>query len=123
MRFRFGLRTLLALVTLTCIAFWAVPAAKKWAEWRLIRASVADTMSNIAASPKKPAVYAGFSIKDQYCLANVEVKWDVLTDSGTLLSFTPRRDAVFVEVPDKVHCWAHSLDEVIRLLRQAEATP
>jgi hypothetical protein len=122
MRFRFGLRTLAALVTVACIALWAVPAAKRWTEWRLIRASVTDTMSRIAASPGKPAIYAGFAIKDHYCLANVEVKWDVLTDSGTQLSFTPRSDAVFVEVPDKVHSWAQSPDEVIQLLRQAEAT-
>jgi hypothetical protein len=122
MRIRFGLRTLAALITLACIALWAVPAAKEWAEWRLIRASVTDTMSKIAASPGKPAVYAGVAKKEQYCLANVEVKWDVLTDSGTQLSFTPRSDAVFLEVPDKVHSWAHSPDEVIQLLRQAEAT-
>jgi hypothetical protein len=122
MRVRFGLRTLAALVTAVCIALWAVPAVKKWAEWRLIRASVTDTMSKIAASPEKPAVYSGWAIKNHYCLANVEVKWDVSTDSGTQLSFTPRSDAVFVEVPHKVHDWVHSADEVIELLRRAEAT-
>jgi hypothetical protein len=121
MRFRFSLRTLVALVTVVCIALWAVPVAMEWAEWRLIRASVTDTMSRIAASPEKPAVYNGFAKSDQYCLANVEVKWDLVTDSGTQLSFTPRSDAVFVEIPDKVHTWAHSPNEVMQLLRQAEA--
>ena len=79
-------------------------------------------MTRIAASQGKPAVYSGFAKTQQYCLANVEVKWDVVTDSGTQLSVTPRIDAVFVEVPKKVHSWAHSPDEVIQLLRQAEAT-
>jgi hypothetical protein len=122
MRFRFGLRTLAALVTVTCIVLWAVPVVKEWAEWRWIRASVTDTMSKISASSGKPAVYTGIAIKDQYCLANIEVKWDALTDSGTQISSTPRSDAVFVEVPNTVHRWAHSPDEVIQLLRRADAT-
>ena len=121
MKVRFSLRTLAVVVTAVCFALWAIPVAKEWAVWRLIRASVTDTMSKIAASPDKPAVYSGVAIKNQYCLANVEIQWDELTDSGTQLSTTPRSDAVFVEVPNKVHRWVQSADEVIELLRRAEA--
>jgi hypothetical protein len=88
----------------------------------MIRASVISTMSAIAASPGKPAVYLGVAKQNQYCLANVEVKWNLLTDSGAQLTATPRSDAVFVEVPDKVHTWARSPNEVMQLLRHAEAT-
>jgi hypothetical protein len=120
MRVRFGLRTLAVLVAVLCVALWAIPVIKEWAQWQLIRSSVLDTMSKIAASPDKPAVFAGLAIKNQYCLANVEIKWDTVTDSGNQVTFTPRRDAVFVEVPDKVHGWVRSADEVIELLQRAE---
>jgi hypothetical protein len=117
MRIRFGLRTLLLFVTLVCIALWAVPVAIEWCKWRLVRAVVVDTMADIAASPGKPAVYMGVAWRRTYCLANVEVQWDPLTNSGNLVSFAPRSDAVFVEVPGKVHTWVHSADEVMQLLR------
>ena len=115
---RFGLRTLLLLVSLFAFALWAIPAALEWYKWRLIRGVVTDTMTQIAASPDKPAVYTGVAWNSQYCLANVEVTWNTTTDSGTLTSSTPRTDAVFVEIPGKIHCWARSPSEVIQLLRQ-----
>jgi hypothetical protein len=118
MRFRFGLRSFAIFVATICIALWAVPAAFEWYKWRLVRAVVIDTMNQIAASPGKPAVYTGVAWNSQYCLANVEIKWDSLTDSGKQLSSTPRTDAVFVEIPGKVHTWAHSPNEVMQLLRQ-----
>jgi hypothetical protein len=105
-------------VTLVCIALWAVPAATEWIKWRMIRAVVIDTMTDIAASPGKPAIYYGVAWHSEYCLANVEVQWDPLSGSGTQTSSTPRSDAVFVEMPGKVHAWAHSPDEVVQLLRQ-----
>jgi hypothetical protein len=117
-KFRFGLRSLAVLVTTVCIALWAVPAGLEWYKWRLIRAVVIDTMDQIAASPGKPAMYMGVAWHSQYCLANVEVKWDSISQSGTLVSTTPRNDAVFVEMPGKVHTWAHSPDEVMELLRE-----
>jgi hypothetical protein len=118
MKFRFGLRTFAILIAVICIALWAVPAAMEWYKWRLIRAVVIDTMNQIAATPDKTVVYTGVAWHSRYCLANVEIKWDRLTDSGTLLSSSPRSDAVFVEIPGKVHTWAHSPDEVMQLLRQ-----
>jgi hypothetical protein len=75
-------------------------------------------MDQIAASPDKPAIYTGVAWQSVYVLANVEIKWDSLTDSGTLLSSTPRSDAIFLEMPGKVHTWVHSPDEVVRLLRK-----
>ena len=122
MRVRFGLRTMAAVVAAFCLALWAVPEVIEWARWRMIRASVTDTMSKIAASPDKPAVYTGVAIKNQYCLANVELEWDTVTDSGTQISITPRGDAVFVEVPDNVNGWVQSVDEAMELLRRAEGT-
>jgi hypothetical protein len=119
MRIRFGLRTLLVFVSLVCVALWAIPAAIEWCKWRMVRAVVIDTMTAIAASPPgKPAVYSGVAWHRQYCLANVEVQWDPVTDSGNLISSIPRSDAVFVEVPGRVHTWARSADEVMQLLRQ-----
>jgi hypothetical protein len=118
MRIRFGLRTLLVFVSLVCVALWFVPVAVEWCKWQMIRGVVVDTMAAIAASPDKPAVYAGVAWRRQYCLANVEMQWDPVTDSGTQISSTPRSDAVFVEVPGKVHTWATSADEVMQLLRQ-----
>ena len=118
MRFRFGLQTFAIFVAVICVALWAVPAAMEWYKWRLIRGVVIDTMSQIAASPGKPAMYMGVAWRSEYCLANVEVKWDSLTQSGALVSSTPRTDAVFVEIPGKVHTWAQTPDEVVQLLRQ-----
>jgi hypothetical protein len=109
---------LLVFVSLVCVALWAFPAATQWCKWRMVRAVVVDTMAEIAASPGKPAVYAGVAGRRQYCLANVEVQWDPVTDSGNLVSSIPRSDAVFVEVPGRVHTWARSADEVMQLLRQ-----
>ena len=62
----------------------------------------------------------GVAWRSEYVLANVEVKWDPLTGSGTQTSSTPRSDAVFVEMPGKVHTWARSPDEVMQLLRQKD---
>ena len=118
MRIRFGLRTLLVFVTLVCIALWAIPIATEWCKWRMVRAVVVDTMAQIAASPGKPAIYSGFAWRRQYCLANVEVQWDPLSDSGNQISSIPRNDAVFVEVPGRVHTWARSADDVVQLLRE-----
>jgi hypothetical protein len=72
----------------------------------MVRAVVLNTMAEIAASPGKPAVYSGVAWQRQYCLANVEVQWDPMSDSGNLISSSPRSDAVFVEVPGRVHTWA-----------------
>jgi hypothetical protein len=118
MKIRFGLRTLALMIALVCIALWLVPAAVEWGKWRLIRAVVVDTMDAIAASPEKPAVYMGMAWDSQYCLANVEVKWDPMTGTGSQVSSTPRNDAVFVEMPGKVHTWVQSPNEVMRLLRE-----
>jgi hypothetical protein len=118
MRIRFGLRTMLLFVSLVCVALWLVPVAIEWGKWQMVRAVVVDTMAAIAASPEKPAVYAGVAWQRQYCLANVEVQWDPVTDSGQQISSIPRSDAVFVEVPGKVHKWARSADEVMQLLRE-----
>ena len=118
MRIRFGLRTLLVFVSLVCVGLWLVPAAVEWCKWQMVRAVVVDTMAAIAASPGKPAIYSGVAWQRQYCLGNVEVQWDPVTDSGNQLSSVPRSDAVFVEVPGRVHTWAHSADEVMRLLRE-----
>jgi hypothetical protein len=109
---------LAVIVAIVCIALWAVPAVMEWFKWRALRAVVDDTMSQIAASPGKPAVYVGTAWHSKYCLANVEIKWDPLTDSGTQMSTTPRNGEVFVEVPGKVHTWTRSLNEVMQLLRQ-----
>jgi hypothetical protein len=116
-RFRFTLRTLLLLTGIIAFALWAVPASIEWYKWRLIRAVVIDTMDQIAASPGKPSIYMGVAWHSVYCLANVEVKWDLSTNSGTQVSSTPRNDAVFVEMPGKVHQWAHTPDEVMQLIR------
>ena len=83
MRFRFGLRTLALLVAAVCIALWSIPVVTEWYKWRLIRGVVEDTIDKIAASPGKPTVYSKLAWHSQYCLANVEVKWDQVTDSGT----------------------------------------
>jgi hypothetical protein len=120
MRIRFRLRTLLLCVTLICVALWAIPVAIEWCQWRMIRAVVIDTMAEIAASPGRPAIYVGVAGHRQYCLANVEVQWDPLTESGTQTSSTPRSDAVFVEIPGKVHTWARSSNDVMQLLRQSD---
>jgi hypothetical protein len=118
-RFRFGLRTLAVLVALVCIALWAVPAAMEWYKWRHVRAVVTDTMNEIAASPGKFDCYKGFVWHTPYyVLANVEIKWDPLTDSGTQMTSIPRSDAIFVEMPGKVHTWAQSPSEVVQLIRQ-----
>jgi hypothetical protein len=117
MRFRFGLRTVALLVAVVCIALWSIPVVMEWYKWRLIRGVVNDTIDKIAASPGKPTIYTGVAWHSQYCLANVEVKWDPVTDSGTQMSSIPRNDAVFVEMPSKVHTWAHSSNEVMQLLR------
>jgi hypothetical protein len=106
------------LVAIFCLALWAVPTAIEWGKWRLVRAVVIDTMDAIAASPEKPAVYTGIAWNSQYCLANVEVKWDPVSDTGAQVSSTPRTDAVFVEIPGKVHTWARSPNEVMQLLRE-----
>ena len=119
MRIRFGLRTLLLFVSVICVALWLVPAAVEWCKWQLVRGVVVETMAAIAASPPgKPAVYSGVAWQRQYCLANVEVTWDPVTDSGSQISTHPRSDAVFVEVPGRVHTWARNADEVMQLLRQ-----
>jgi hypothetical protein len=110
------------LVALVGVALWAIPAATEWIKWRMIRAVVVDTMAKIADSPEKPAVYYGVAWRSEYCLANVEVKWDPLTGSGSQTTSTPRSDAVFVEMPGKVHTWARSLDEVMQLLRQNDGS-
>ena len=121
MRIRFGLRTLLVFVSLVCLALWLVPAAIEWCQWQMVRSAVVDTMAAIAASPPgKPAVYSGVAWRRQYCLANVEVHWDPATDSGRQISAVPRSDAVFVEVPGRVHAWARSADEVMELLRESD---
>jgi len=103
---------------LVCIALWTVPLAIEWGKWRLIRSVVIDTMDQIAASPTKPAIYMGFAWRSEYVLANVEINWDTSTNSGHTVSSTPRSDAVFLEIPGKVHTWVHSPDEVMQLLRQ-----
>ena len=95
MRFRFGLRTVALLVAVICIALWSIPVVMEWYKWRLIRGVVDDTLDKVAASPGKPTVYTGVVWHSQYCLANVEVKWDPVTDSGTHMSSIPRNDAVF----------------------------
>jgi hypothetical protein len=118
MRFRFGLRSLAVIVAAICIALWAVPATWDWCKWQLLRAVVVDTISQIAASPDKPAVYYGVAWHSEYCLANVEVKWDTSTGTAIPLSSTPRSGAIFVDMPGKVHTWANSSNEVMRLLRQ-----
>ena len=118
MRFRFGLRSLALLVAAVCIALWSIPALMEWGKWRLVRGVVHDTIDKIAASPEKPAIYKGVAWHSPYCLANVEIKWDPKTDSGTQMSSIPRSDAVFVEVPNKVHTWVHSPDEAMQLIRE-----
>ena len=118
MRFRFGLRTVAVLVAVICIALWSIPAFMEWGKWRLVRGVVYDTLDKIAASPEKPTVYTGVGWHSQYCLSNVEIKWDLKTNSGTLISSIPRSDAVFVEIPSKVHTWAHSPTEVMQLIRE-----
>ena len=119
MRFRFGLLSLAVLVAVVCVALWAVPVATEWYKWRHVQSVVIDTIDQIAASPGKPAVFKGFTWRTTYfVLANVEVKWDPLTDSGTPITSTPRSDAIFVEMPGKVHTWAKSPSEVMQLIRQ-----
>src|SRR5262245_32307705 len=113
MRFRFGLRSLATAVAVVCFALWAVPAGLEWCKWRLIRAVVVDTMEQITASPEKPAVYMGFAWHSAYVLANVEIKWDPVTNSGSPPLSAPRSDAIFVEMPGKVHTWVHSPNEVM----------
>ena len=118
MRFRFGLRTLAVLVATVCIALWAVPVALEWCKWRLVRGVVIDTMNDIAASPGKPAVYMGVAWHSTYVLANVEIDWNLSTNSGNPITSNPRSDAIFVEMPGKVHRWAQSPNEVMQLIRQ-----
>jgi hypothetical protein len=117
-KFRFGLRSLAVLVAVVCVALWAVPIAIEWSKWQLIRRVVEDTISQIKASPGKPAVYMGVAWHSTYVLANVEMDWDLTTNSGTPPLSPPRSDAIFVEMPGKVHTWAHSPDEVLQLLKQ-----
>jgi hypothetical protein len=118
MRFRFGLRTLAIAVAVVCIALWAIPLALEWSKWRLIRGVVIDTMEQIAASPDKPAIYMGVAWHSEYVLANVEINWNSSTLSGHKVTSTPRSDAIFLEMPGKVHTWVHSPDEVMKLLRE-----
>ena len=117
-RFRFGLRSLAVLVAVVCIALWAVPVALEWGKWRLLRKVVDDTLSEIAASPDKPAIYMGVAWHSTYVLANVEIDWDLSTNSGHPITSSRRSDAIFVEMPGKVHRWAHSPGEVMQLIRQ-----
>jgi hypothetical protein len=117
MQLRFSLRSVVIFIALASVALWSIPLAMEWYKWRLVRGVVSDTMDQIAASPDKPAVYTGVAWHSQYCLANVEVNWNSTTQSGTLATSTPRSDAVFVEMPGKVHMWAGSADEVMTLIR------
>ena len=101
---------------------WAVPAAIDWYKWRAIQAEVTGIMAHITASPYKPYIFVGMTTRDEYCLANVEVKWDSKNATANPLSFVPRADAVYLAVPEKVGSWTRSPSEVIRLLRQASST-
>jgi hypothetical protein len=122
MRFRFGLRTLAVLVTVACIAFWAVPAAMDWYYWHRVRAIIIDTMTDLAGPAGNPSVYLGFARQNEYYLSNHELKWDSSVGAMTDLSATRRSDAVFVILPKKAGLWVNSSDEVVRLLKQASAT-
>ena len=117
-KFRFSLRVTAIFVALVCIALWAIPAAIEWGKWRLVRGVVVDTVNQIAASPNKPSVYMGRAWHSVYVLANVELDWNLSTNSGTPPKTMPRGDGIFVEMPGKVHTWVHSPDEVMRLLRE-----
>jgi hypothetical protein len=97
---------------------WLIPVAIEWGKWRLLRAVVNDTIDQIAASPDKPTSYMGWAWHSTYVLANFETDWDPVTNSGTPPKSKPRSDAIFVEMPGKVHTWAHSPDEVMQLIRQ-----
>jgi|1186.fasta_scaffold435594_2 hypothetical protein len=116
-RFRFGLRSLALLVAVVCVALWAVPAALEWGKWRLLQKVVNDTISEIAASPEKPTIYMGVAWHSTYVLANVEIKWNLSTNSGSPITSKPRSGAIFVEMPGKVHTWAQP-SEVMQLIRQ-----
>jgi hypothetical protein len=117
-RFRFGLRSLAVVVAVVCVALWAVPVAIEWTKWRLLQTVVNDTISAIAASPEKPAIYMGVAWHSTYVLANVEIKWNLSTNSGAPITSTPRSGAIFVEMPGKVHTWVKSPNEVMQLLRE-----
>jgi hypothetical protein len=117
-RLRFSLRTLAIFVALVCVALWAIPTAIEWSKWRLVRGVVVDTIDQIAASPNKPAIYMGIAWHSTYVLANVEIDWNLSTNSGSAPKTNPRSDAIFVEMPGKVHTWVHSPDEVMQLLRE-----
>src|SRR5262245_45034150 len=113
MRFRFGLRSLAIVVAVVCVALWAVPVALEWCKWRLVRGVVDSTINDIAASPDKPAIYMGVAWHSTYVLANVEINWNLSTNSGSPITSSPRSDAIFVEMPGKVHRWVQSPNEVM----------
>jgi hypothetical protein len=118
MRFRIGMRSLLLLMAAACVALWAIPAAMDWYHWRTVRAWVSDCVADLASSQSEPKIILGVVEQSEYCLSNLEVKWDSTTGSPMPVSFTPRRDAVYVEMPDKTGKWVSSTSEVVRFLRQ-----
>jgi hypothetical protein len=108
---------LAVLVAVVCIALWVLPLVLEWGKWRLLQTVVNDTITEIAASPDKPAIYMGVAWHSTYVLANVEIKWNLSTNSGSPITSSPRSGAIFVEMPGKVHTWAQP-SEVMQLIRQ-----
>jgi hypothetical protein len=117
MSFRFGLRSLAALVTMCCVALWAIPTSIQWYEWRHIRLAVNETVAELAAVHDNLQIVMLGHLQP-FCLSDHDIEWKSDTESPVSRSFSIRTDAVFVVSPGKPGIWAHSPHEVVRLLKQ-----
>jgi hypothetical protein len=117
MRFRFSLRSLVALLTVACIALWAIPATVDWYQWRHVRSSVTETMADLAALHDNLQIHMLGKLQP-FCLSDHDIEWKSTSEPPINRSFTARTDAVFVVSPGKQGKWANSSHEVVRLLKQ-----
>jgi hypothetical protein len=117
-RFRFSLKSLAIIIAVVGIALWAVPAAMEWYYWHEVRATVVDTMEDLATRHEEPSVFLGVVKNNEYYLANHEIKWDPSQNAMVDLTDARRSDAIFVTWPRKTGQWVNSSDEVVQLLRQ-----
>lgn len=112
------MRTLLVLVALVCVAFWAIPAALDWAKWQYLEVSITQNMADIAASTGAPSVYLGVVRKNEFYLSNHEITWDASRRAMIDQLTRRRRDAVFVILPGSPGAWVNTPDEVIQFLKR-----
>lgn len=114
MKYRFRLKSLILLITLICLALCAM----SWYARRAAETWIADSISNLASSKSEPKIILGVIDQNEYCLSNLEVNWSAATGPTTAPPDSPRSDAVFVAMPDKIGRWAHSPKEVMQYLKE-----